>query len=159
MPSNTVPRFANSDSAGPRTVGSSRGPIKSGMAWMELNTATMASTMLNSGMSGVSAGCTSSFRLMDSSELPPGSSRLCGGGAAGMVRQMKSRGRMLAAKGWGGAAQPAGSRRRPTRLARALTRADPDRQVTGANCLRARPVRRSPKPDAKGSWAASFGTR
>ena len=67
---------------------------------MALNTATMASKMMYRGTSGVSAGCTISIRLMDSSEIPPpGISRLRGGGAAGMARQMKSRGRMGAAKG------------------------------------------------------------
>jgi hypothetical protein len=38
------------------TVGSGGGPSESGMAWMQLKTATMVSMMSKSGINGVSAG-------------------------------------------------------------------------------------------------------
>jgi hypothetical protein len=44
-------------------VGSGGGPSVSGIALMQLNTATTVSMMLNSGTSGVSAGWIASIRL------------------------------------------------------------------------------------------------
>lgn len=71
-------------------VGSGGGPSVSGMALMQLKTATTVSMMLNSGTKGVSAGWITSIRLMCSIVTPPGSVIWSGSGISGISMQMGS---------------------------------------------------------------------